>query len=962
MRKIRCFFLVVLGLTQLVYGQNMHVSWYSVTNGLPSNEVRHAALDSLGFAWIATDAGLVRFDGDHFKSYTQYVPSQYGKHLLATNEGLLLSHDAGISLIQPELDTTRISLLYKASIDPKDSLLYYPNRIFKRSNGDVLVGQPGGEVHQIYKGGLKKILPRSRDEAKRGLELFFAEIKEQLWIAYSDGSLFVYDEQSGKLEQMASYPGIHDLKSSSRGLWIASDKIYYTEPTADGNRIRTKESFQSPPGKVTALALDTEDNIYLGIADLGLYYLDRTSGQRPAFIKVYSNNDPHTLNELPFRNIHNILFDVENKLWICSSEGLGILQKRFFESIGSIPNANTTAISIADNGNIFVNFGDIYRVVSTNYGYRGEQLSTAALGTITALTTQADRLWTGTSTGRLHELNQNGNRIRTIDLQERGEGIFYLAGDSSDRLWVAQAPRDRPLPGIGCVLPNGKFKDYGADHGLKDRIICLRETSRDRIYATGIGLDTYLYRFLEEQDRFVNLSIPFDFYVGPNFQVHDFAVDQNGVIWLASTGGLLRHNMEQVSKVDLGPQYTNKEVKAVTASADGSIWISFDTEGVLRYTEDNTVIMQEESGLPSKVMTYRCIQSDKEGRLWIGTAEGVVYSLNNIPKPGKSNSPWVISTAVGGRQASEEVPTVFPDQELQIAFNTPSFHGYRTFYQHQINNEPWSLPTTESVLSISGLDPDVYTVAIRAKKEGAYLWSEPQMISISVKDYWYKNRLFLWGVVIVLLVGMSYLFWSQKRRFRLVLNTLNQGLEEKEGEVIKQEADLVKFREEMRLKLRERKADLLILEIMHRLFSKIAPDTKWELVLETISLDLLKLPGVVAYEIGIHRGKHIEFEGYSEKVKGFTSAKVPFKPGISLAAYCIAQAKAFIFNNLSAESSKLLEKKDLRIAPYKAAISVPFYIKNHEAILTVYADKEGLFDEYTRKAIQIFATYLEQIA
>ncbi|MBT8210177.1 MAG: hypothetical protein KJP14_06580 [Eudoraea sp.] len=962
MRKIGYFFIVALGLTQLVHGQNMHVSHYSAANGLPSNEVRHVALDSLGFAWIATDAGLVRFDGIQFESYTQYVPSQYGKYLLATAEGLLLSHDAGISLIQPELDTTKISLSQKASIDPDDPLLYYPNRLFQRSNGAILVGQPGGEVHLISQGGLKQVLPRSGEEAKRGLELFFAELNEQLWIAYSDGSLYVYNETSGLLEQKAAYPVINDMKSSGNALWIASDKIYHNQLTSDSKNIRAEESFQSPPGKVSALALDTMENIYLGIQDQGLYYLDRTSGNRPEFIKVYGNNDPHTLNELPFKNIHSIVFDAEDKLWICSSEGLGILQKRFFESIGSIPNANTTAISIADNGNIFVNFGDVYRVEKTDYGYKGEQLATASLGTITALTTKGDRLWTGTSTGKLHELNQKGKRIKTIDLEERGEGIFYLAGDSRNRIWVAQAPRDKPLPGIGCVLPNGSFRDYGADYGLENRIICLRETPRGRIYASGIGRDTYLYRYLEDEDRFVNLSMPFEFYVGPNFQVHDLAVDQNGVIWLASTDGLLRHNMEQLSKVDLGPQFSNKEVKAVTASADGSIWISFDTEGVLRYTADNTIVMQEESGLPSKVMTYRCIQSDEQDRLWIGTAEGVVYTLNMNPKPGQSKKPWLISTVVDGRSTSGNTLQMYPDEELLVDISAPSFHGYRIFYQYKINDKTWSAPATEATLAISGLVPGQHTLAVRAKKEGAYLWSAPQLIDISVRQYWYKNKVLLWALAVFVLAAMVYLFWSQKRRFQLILKNLNRGLEEKEGEVIKQEADLVKFREEMRHKLRERKADLLILEIMHRLFSKIGPDTKWELVLETISLDLLKLPGVVAYEIGIHRGKHIEFEGYSEKVRGFTSAKVPFKPGISLAAYCMAQAKAFIFNNLSEESSKLLEKKDLRIAPYKAAISVPFYIKNREAILTVYADKEDLFDEYTRKAIQIFATYLEQIA
>jgi len=45
--------------------------------------------DSLGFVWIATDAGLVKFNGINFENYSQYVPSQYGKYLLSINQGAL---------------------------------------------------------------------------------------------------------------------------------------------------------------------------------------------------------------------------------------------------------------------------------------------------------------------------------------------------------------------------------------------------------------------------------------------------------------------------------------------------------------------------------------------------------------------------------------------------------------------------------------------------------------------------------------------------------------------------------------------------------------------------------------------------------------------------------------------------------------------------------------------------------
>ncbi|MCX2718794.1 hypothetical protein [Lentiprolixibacter aurantiacus] len=942
-------------------GQNMHVSWYSAANGLPSDEVRHVAWDTLGFAWIATDDGLVRFDGSSFESYSQFVPSQYVKYLLNTSEGLLLSHDAGISLLQPALDTTGISLLYKSSIQQTDTLLYYPNQIFLRSNGNILAGQPGGQMHYLTAEGIESFMPEFFQVSERSTNLFFGEVAGRLWIARSDGSLFLFNENNRTLEKKASFTGIQDIKTKENTLWVASDKVYSLQLSPDGARILERESFPSTPGEVTALALDAQENVYLGIRDKGLYYLDRTQAIRPNFIKIYGNNDPHTVEELPFRNINTIIIDTSGKLWVCSSEGLGILQKRFFEGVGSIPNANATAISIAENGRIFVNFGDLYRIESTDFGYEGEPLPTASLGTITSLTTEGERLWTGTSTGKLHELDQDGRLLRTIDLEDRGEGIFFLEVDSNDRLWLAQAPKDKPLLGVGCLMPDGSFIEYGAEKGLDNRIICIREIGKGRIYASGIGEDTYLFRYVPEKDSFVNLSLDFDFYTGFNFQVHDFAVDEKGIIWLASSQGLLRHDMESVSKVDLGAEYDDIEIKSVKVSADGSVWISLDTEGVLRYTDENTMVMKEESGLPSKVMSYRCMESDKKGRFWIGTAEGIVYSLEENAKPGMSSRPLLVSATVNGIESPLNGLHIKPDHEISVAYTAPSFHGFRTFFQYRIDDSSWSDPISETTMNFTGMTPGNYELAIRAKKEGAYLWSQPEQLNFTVSQYWYKSRTFIWVSGLILTGIFVVLFISQKRRFSLVLNAMSQGLKAKEEEVVKQEADLLKVREEVRLKLKERKANLLVLEIMHRLISKIGPGTKWDFVLEYISTDLLKLPGVVAFEIGVRRGKHLEFEGYSERVRGFTSARVPYDPDISLAAYCIAHAKPFLFNRLDEEGHTLLKKKDTRIAAYKAAISVPFYINNTESILTVYADKEDLFDEHMRKAFQIFASYLEQI-
>ncbi len=43
---------------------------YTISDGLPSNHVYRITQDNLGFIWIITDKGMVKFDGKTFKLFT----------------------------------------------------------------------------------------------------------------------------------------------------------------------------------------------------------------------------------------------------------------------------------------------------------------------------------------------------------------------------------------------------------------------------------------------------------------------------------------------------------------------------------------------------------------------------------------------------------------------------------------------------------------------------------------------------------------------------------------------------------------------------------------------------------------------------------------------------------------------------------------------------------------------------
>lgn len=63
------FFLLHLSATRAQDSNSRFIAHYTNENGLPQNTVRYVVMDWKGYLWLATNAGLVRFDGTHFKVY-----------------------------------------------------------------------------------------------------------------------------------------------------------------------------------------------------------------------------------------------------------------------------------------------------------------------------------------------------------------------------------------------------------------------------------------------------------------------------------------------------------------------------------------------------------------------------------------------------------------------------------------------------------------------------------------------------------------------------------------------------------------------------------------------------------------------------------------------------------------------------------------------------------------------------
>jgi len=68
--RITFFIILFLLVSPLIWGQNYYTRNITMDDGLPSNTIRDIYKDSRGYVWIGTEAGLAKYDGTKFKTYT----------------------------------------------------------------------------------------------------------------------------------------------------------------------------------------------------------------------------------------------------------------------------------------------------------------------------------------------------------------------------------------------------------------------------------------------------------------------------------------------------------------------------------------------------------------------------------------------------------------------------------------------------------------------------------------------------------------------------------------------------------------------------------------------------------------------------------------------------------------------------------------------------------------------------
>jgi len=780
----------VLSLALLVlpaWAERLPIRVYGASEGLSGDHVRAILQDSQGFLWIATNAGVSRFDGYDFQSYGvgDGLPYPSASALAEDGEGMLLvvsrqrvvRRPIGRSAGEPfrPIDTRAVGEVFDVATAPDGVAVVAGTRGTFRVEGERLSPVDLGEIPLSHLPSAETVWAVAYDR------------DGTLWAARTFGIARIARDEPARVlalpaEQPLS-PGWGWVSSlvpdPAGGVWVV---------TPGGGIWRVATGPAGEPEIVETLDWPTTSELprTLHAAPDGTLWLGTTRA-RGALMRVEGSAGGRRLvpigpdQGIPDEEVYALTTDAQGNLWGgTGAAGLFRVAADGLTAWGEADGLSPGTVAAIENdphGGVQVILADFHvaavrdgrvvtharRAVGIQPGWGSQQLVARDLD---------GRLWAATAVG----LATYPRDTTTADLPLRrpervvtradglsGTEIHRVFAASDGAIWVGVIH----VPDGVCRIPRGggAIRCFGEEHGLAPQSegAAFAEDGAGGIW---VGLyDGGLYRF--RSGRFETWPE-----VASQAQATTFAIrrDGEGRLWVAGDPGLLRIDSPE----------EERPVFRRYGSADGlSSWTTFATaddrfgrvyvggvHGVDRIDLATGTVRRftTADGLPANHV--RTMHRDPDGDLWIGTSRGLARL---VPRAGGHDQPpraFMTSVRVAGtiRDPADPLTLASDERTVEFAFTAPSFRAAETMrFQWRLLGafDEWSRPGPQRNITFAGLGPGSYRLEVRAV-DGDGLVSAPVPAEFRIRPPFWRTIWFA-GVV----VAVSALAAVGIHRFRV---------------------------------------------------------------------------------------------------------------------------------------------------------------------------------------------------
>lgn len=734
---------------------------WSIESGLPQNTVHSIVQTRDGYLWLATEGGLVRFDGMNFQVFdAQNTPGLKSNDILSlavgrdgalwigTADGIARLHNSKFSAFTTadglpsnsiwSLCQTRSGTLVALTAG---GLARYTGARFETLPGEASsVGAIAEGAHGVFwmatANGLQELFqgrpvkaPRFSD---RSIQALYADRSGRLWIGTADG-LSVYE--NGRIRTYRKKDGLPGNRIAA----IYQDREGVIWVSTDGGiaRIEGQGIEPLPANNFFAANLvlcffeDREGDLWMGTDSGGLAVL------RESKFFTYG-----TREGLSGEFTRCVFQDNKGTIWVGTDSGLDRFHNGKFSAITAADCLSSNVVfSLSENarGDLLAGTPDGLNIIHNGEISVLTQADGLADNFVRSIYKDRDgSVWVGTRAGLTHISGSNFKTYTTSD-GLGGTLVGALLRDMNGTLWIGTQH------GLSS-FSRGKFRTYTTDDGLSSNIVTALEA--DTAGSLWIGTEQGGLNRMKDGHIFAypaKLGLP--------AVIYSILEGSTGDLWLSSPSGIFRVNKKALADFAAG--------RATTVN-------------VTQYgTADGLAVTECTGGAHPEAWKM------KDGSLWFATPKGVAVLTANRMKPNPLRPLVSIESAeIDGRTYAPASLGNIPAGRSRFSFTYAGLsfvspHKVRYRYKLVGFDRNWIDAGTRRVAYYTNIPPGSYRFRVMACNNDGVWNRQGASLVFHLEPHFYQTR---WFDLLVLLAAglLCYLAYSWrvrqvKARFNAVL-------------------------------------------------------------------------------------------------------------------------------------------------------------------------------------------------
>ena len=781
------FFILTINTTIFSQAPQFNQVNFTIEDGLPSNECHDILQDSTGYIWIATDRGLVRYDGYEFKTYG--VPEgltdiscldiefdQEQNIWINTLSGRIFIYDQKMDRIhlyehQAIIDSFLVCSRLKDLAVSKDNKL----ALVMLSIGFLIIDNKSGDFilkrAEDKEGSIEFTL--TIDERQlisndtRGQHLEYLECLEKVY-SHSINNWYCqyYIDHNSKRYQGIFSDVSNSLSSDRLAFKIAPDIMYiYTSGTSYFFSEDQLVSYRADNQYYLDLLSYSEGSFFAGMHNRGglKYYLTLKDFQLDHASSIIENV-----------SISRILKDNNGDLW-CTSLEKGIYYLKNEEiTTNSFPELSTSNIKNIETGEnelyCLEEKQKLYKIsnneivlvlnekqkelksIKYSYSYNGIIVSSNSTELLSGPNHDSYEL---KLIAYDNEISLYSNSFFEFDPDE----IFF----STSSALIAKTHLDSAQV----------YHSYD-DQNMRIRVIAVEKVAKDDfLLGTTKGLKKYGNKTITDiEDYPTELQLRINSIKKIN-EWYAFGTQGNGLVFwdlqdsvftIQQQDGLISNNIESIFKSDEEQLYLS------TKSGLSKVW--FDEQQQVRVKNYTTF-----HGLPSNEVN----DVDQLGdTIYIATGKGIA-TLVEDPAPSSLHQPFFTNIQINETiYQADSIPSSlhYKENNIRIAFKTIDFKMQGAIpYRYLLNDNDWQ-NTSATEINYPSLPPGNYTFRLQSKNIDD-AWSTPITLDFEIRLPWWRTSWFwvLCGLLMFFCAGYYSKFRTDQLKKEVAIENEMRELE-----------------------------------------------------------------------------------------------------------------------------------------------------------------------------------------